>query len=74
MARPDKTKALERLQKALDAMDNLRSAGPRSPVFHKWIRNTKLAISHTFGETSDHIEDLTESVCTHAFTQFTELI
>ena len=61
MARPSKAKAIERLQKALDAIPELKRL-PRSdsaPEFKKWQRNTQIAITNTFGDKSRHIEDFT---------------
>ena len=58
MARPIKSKALERLRRALDAipeLKNLRYGG--SPEFKKWQRNTEVAITNTFGNKSDYITD-----------------
>ncbi len=57
MAQPTKAKALERLQKALDAIPELKNRQRRSPEFEKWRRNTRVAIANTFGNESDHIRD-----------------
>ncbi len=59
MARPSKAKAIERLQKALDAIPELRELQDRdsSPEFEKWRRNTEIAITKTFGKDSCNIED-----------------
>ena len=57
MARPPKTKAIERLRKALDAIPELKQYGHDSPKFQKWQRNTKIAITNTFGDNSSHITD-----------------
>ena len=57
MARPNKIKAIERLKKALDAIPELKRLPDDSPEFQKWHRNTRLAIIHTFGDTSSHITD-----------------
>ena len=59
MARPSKAKAIERLQKALDAIPELRELQDRdsSPEFKKWRRNTEIAITKTFDEDPSHIKD-----------------
>lgn len=63
MKRPSKAKAMERLQKAREAITELRSPdillGKRSssPEFKKWRRNTEIAITNIFGKESRNIED-----------------
>ncbi|MCY4352239.1 MAG: nucleotide-binding protein [Gemmatimonadetes bacterium] len=61
MTRPSKDKAIQRLQRALDAIENLKQQQHRSssPEFHKWHRNTKIAIAHTFGQDSSQVEEFT---------------
>ena len=61
MARPTKAKAIERLQKALDAIPGLKQLPQRnsSPEFKKWRRDTQIAITNTFGDESRHIQDFT---------------
>ncbi len=61
MERPSKKKAMERLQKAREAINELRSPDilrdqSSSPKFKKWHRNTEIAITNIFGN-SRHIED-----------------
>ena len=59
MAKPSKAKAIERLQKALDEISELRELqdGSSSPKFKKWRRNTQIAITSTFGDKLRHIKD-----------------
>ena len=57
MTRPPKAKAIERLKKALDAISDLRNLQSGSPEFIKWKSDTRVAINHTFGGTSDHIRE-----------------
>lgn len=57
MARPSKAKAIERLQKALDAIPDLKQRPHDSPAFTKWHRDTEIAITNTFGQKSRHIID-----------------
>ena len=59
MARPTKAKAIERLQKALDAIPELKQLRPDSAEFKKWRRNTQIAITNTFEDKSPHIQDFT---------------
>lgn len=57
MAKPRKAQALERLQKALNAIPALERLDTDSPEFEKWQRSTDLAITNTFGDKSRHIGD-----------------
>ena len=57
MNRPSKSKAIERLQKVLDEIPELKQLDRNSPEFKKWQRNTKVAITQTFGNDSQHITD-----------------
>ena len=59
MAKPSKAKAIARLQKALDAIPELRRLKPDSPEFTKWRRDTEVAITNTFGVESRHLQDFT---------------
>ena len=59
MAKPSKAKAIARLQKALDAIPELRRLKPDSPEFTKWRRDTEIAITNTFGVESRHLQDFT---------------
>ena len=57
MARPPKSKAIERLRRALDAIAALKQIPRHSPNFEKWQRDTQINITHTFGDESRHIQD-----------------
>ena len=59
MTRPPKDTAIQRLQRALDAIEDLKQSKHRSssPEFIKWRRNTKIAIAHTFEKDSSQMED-----------------
>ena len=61
MTTPPKDKAIQRLQRALDAIEDLKQSKRRSssPEFKKWHRNTEIAIANTFGEDSSHVRDFT---------------
>ena len=52
MDRPPKSKAIERLQKALDSIPELKQLDCDSSDFVKWRRNTRIAITKTFGDKS----------------------
>jgi predicted nucleotide-binding protein len=52
MNRQSKTKAIECLKKALDAIPDLMWLSNGSPEFQKWLQSTKLAIVNAFGENS----------------------
>lgn len=55
MARPPKSRAIARLQKALDAITELKQLSYDSPKFEGWKIDARLAISNTFGNDSDRI-------------------
>ncbi len=59
MTRPPKDTAIQRLQRALDAIEDLKQSKHHSssPEFIKWRRNTKIAIAHTFEKDSSQMED-----------------
>ena len=57
MAQTKKDKALERLRKALDEIPELKQLRNDSPQFEKWRRDTRVAITKTFGNDSNHIAD-----------------
>ena len=62
MAKPTKAKAIARLQKALDAIPELKQLKDLRgdpPEFRKWRRDTEVAITNTFGERSRHSKDFT---------------
>lgn len=60
MNRPPKSKAIERLQKVLDEIPALKQLQEESPQFERWKRNTRVAITNTFGDNSQHITDFDE--------------
>ncbi len=55
MQQPPKSTAIERLKRALDAIPELKQLSYDSPDFHRWQRNTRVAISRTFGDASNQI-------------------
>ena len=57
MNRPPKSKAIERLQKVLDEIPELKNLPHGLPQFEQWRRNTRVAITSTFGNESQHITD-----------------
>ena len=57
MARPTKAKAIERLQKALGTIPELRQLPYDSPEFTKWRRDTRTAITNTFGDKLSHTSE-----------------
>ena len=57
MNRPPKSKAIERLRKVLDEIPELKNLKYESPQFEQWRRNTRVAITNTFGDKSQHITD-----------------
>ena len=57
MNRPPKSKAIERLRKVLDEIPELKNLPHGSPQFEQWHRNTRVAITNTFGDKSQHITD-----------------
>ena len=52
MARLPKSKAIERLQKALDAIPELRQQANSSPEFEVWRNRTETAVEEVFGRDS----------------------
>ena len=52
-----KAKAIERLQKVLSEVSELKSLKRHSPAFKKWHRNAQVVITNTFGSDSSHLED-----------------
>lgn len=57
MARPKKTKSIERLRKVLGKIPELKRLPEQSPEFEKWHRNALVAISNTFGSKTSHVMD-----------------
>ena len=56
MNRPPKSKAIERLQKVLDEIPELKTLPRGSTQFKQWRRNTRVAITNTF-ENDSHLTD-----------------
>ena len=52
MARPPKAKAIERLQRALDIIPELKELQNNSQAFKKWVRDTQVTLRNTFGDNS----------------------
>ena len=59
---------MERLQGALDAIDQLKQLTGSSPQFEKWLRDTKVAISNTFGDKPKYVQDFIDIGYTPVFT------
>jgi predicted nucleotide-binding protein len=57
MERPPKLIALQRLQNALKEIPSLKQVRYNDPEFDRWCRNTRVAITNTFGEKSIHIDE-----------------
>ena len=57
MPKQTKAKALERLQKVLDEIPNLKKLPRRSTKFEKWHRDTKTVIGNTFAGETKHLQD-----------------
>jgi predicted nucleotide-binding protein len=59
MGKQDKSKALERLHRALDEISGLKPQRHGSAEFKKWHRNTEVAIAKSFGDESQHVKEFT---------------
>ena len=57
MDRFPKAKAIERLQKALNELSELKKSDSYSHAIGKWYRDTKTVVRNTFGETSSRFLD-----------------
>ena len=57
MAQPSKSKAIELLHRALDAITELKQLQYDSPKFEKWKRGARVHIGHIFGEESSHVAE-----------------
>ena len=62
MAKPSKAKAIERLQKVLKEIPDLRKLERDSNEFRKWHRNTRIAVENTFSNEVSKIKDFTQIV------------
>ncbi len=60
MSKPTKAQAIERLRRALDAIPALERLDGTDSSFEKWRRNTKIAITHTFEDEPDHIQEFND--------------
>ena len=58
MTRPTKEFAIGRLQKQLDAIPDLKTVDISSTQFIQWKRDTRVAVSHVFGEGSSQVQEL----------------
>lgn len=62
MAKPTKAKAMERLQKALDVIPELRRLKPNSTEFRKWYGKTQEAVANIFEDNINKIWDFEKIV------------
>ena len=60
MEKPPKGKTIDRLQKTLDRIPELKSVAFGSPAFTKWRRDTRVAIANAFGEESKQANDFSK--------------
>lgn len=60
MTRPTKSKAIERLKRALDAIPELKQLSYESTKFENWQRNTRLTLANTFEDNSIYIQEFNE--------------
>ena len=67
MPKPNKERARERLQRALDAIPALKQLQRNSPEFKKWHRDTEVAIRNTFVESSSQVKEFTDIHYVSAF-------
>ena len=54
---PTKSDARRRLSRALEAIPDLTGLSVEAPEVIKWRRSTRLAISNTFGDQSQHLDE-----------------
>lgn len=73
MRKPSKPKAIERLQKILEAIPELKSLQHGSPDFEKWHRKVEIAVVNIFGEESRHINDCRQISFRLSFYTYREL-
>ncbi|MBI5216305.1 MAG: nucleotide-binding protein [Ignavibacteriae bacterium] len=57
MPKLTKKVALEKLDRGIKQIDEVKAKGRRSPDFKKWYRDTEIDISYVFGEKSRHLND-----------------
>ena len=58
--RPHKGKSIQRLQRELSAIAELKQTRYDSPLFDKWCRDTRVAIENTFGVEDHHVQEFNE--------------
>lgn len=57
MAQVTKSKALERLRRALNDLPELKNSTVSPSGFQIWHRNTRIALESVFGKNSDHVRE-----------------
>ena len=57
MARPGKDRSIERLSKLQSEIEPLKKGARFSPQFQKWSRDTEVAISFTFPDKPEYLDD-----------------
>ena len=67
MVRISKAKAIEQLQKMLNAIPELKELPHRSAVFTRWQRDTRVAIAHSFGDESKNVQDFSDIPYSYEF-------
>ncbi len=60
MLKPTIRQARNRISRALAQIPELQQLNTDAEDFKKWRRNTRIAISHTFGDKSQHVKEFTE--------------
>ncbi|MYD50574.1 MAG: nucleotide-binding protein [Dehalococcoidia bacterium] len=60
MKHPSKNKSINRLQRALDKISELKELPSHSPQFEKWQRDTEVAISNAFGDKPKYLKDFSD--------------
>ncbi len=54
----DKESSIQKLEQLRDSIDELRTKSSSSPEFTKWRRDTRVAVTHVFGEKARHVAEL----------------
>lgn len=57
MPKANKKFAIEKLERAIHQIDQIKISGRKAPKFDKWKRDTEIAILYVFGDQSRHIQD-----------------
>ena len=60
MIKPSKVQAIDRIQKALDAIPEVAETNSRSQEFAKWRRNTEVVLEYTFGMNTRQVNEFCE--------------